>query len=217
VVQALKDTLEAKYQVPIFISTLDVRDTAQIQALPEKLPDEFKEVDILVNNAGLALGVAPVTEIDIQDMNTMLQTNVAGVAVFTRLFAPGMVTRNRGHIVNISSVAGHEAYAGGGMYCATKFAVDALTTATRHDLIASSNVRVSAISPGAVQTEFSNVRFGGDDAKAAAVYQGIVPLNGADCADNVLYAVTRPPHVQVGEIIVWATLQASAKGIARVL
>jgi NADP-dependent 3-hydroxy acid dehydrogenase YdfG len=215
--QSLKETLEAQYKVPVFTETLDVRDTEAITSLPARLPTEWSEVDILVNNAGLALGTAPVTELSIEDMHTMLQTNVAGVAVFTRTFAPGMVARNCGHIVNISSVAGHEAYGGGAMYCATKFAVDALTTASRHDLMASSNVRVTAVSPGAVRTEFSNVRFGGDAAKADAVYQGIVPLSGADVADNVLYAVTRPAHVQIGEIIVWATLQASAKGIARVL
>lgn len=215
--QELKAKLEKQYNVSIFVETLDVQNLQQIVDLPGRLPAEFAEVDILVNNAGLALGAAPMTEANIQDMQTMLQTNVAAVATFTRVFAPGMVARNRGHIVNISSVAGHESYAGGGMYCATKFAVDALTTATRHDVIESSNVRVSAISPGAVKTEFSNVRYGWDSDKAEAVYAGIVPLNGADCADNVMHAVTRPAHVQVGEIIIWATLQASAKTLARVL
>lgn len=215
--KALKTKLEECYGSSVFTVTLDVQFVDQIVNLPAKLPQEYSQVDILVNNAGLALGIASITEIDLEDMQTMLQTNVAGVAAFTRVFAPGMVARNQGHIVNISSVAGHESYSGGSVYCATKHAVDALTTATRHDVVASSNVRVSAISPGAVQTEFSNVRFGGDAAKADAVYAGIVPLNAADCADNVLHAVTRPVHVQIGEIIIWATLQASAKGLARVL
>lgn len=215
--QALEKTLVDTYKVAVCVEVLDVQDVQQIISLPERLPAEFSEVDILVNNAGLALGAAPMTEANVTDMQTMVHTNVTAVATFTRVFAPGMVARNKGHIVNISSVAGHEAYAGGGMYCATKHAVDALTNATRHDVVASSNVRVSAISPGAVKTEFSNVRYGGDAVKADAVYDGIVPLNGADCADNVMYAVTRPPHVQIGEIIIWATLQASAKGLARVL
>ena len=214
---ALSARLAAMPECPgVHVVALDVRDTDRILALPAELPPGLAEVDILVNNAGLALGVAAADALEMEDAFTMLDTNVKSVMAFTRAFAPGMRARGRGHIINMSSIAGQEAYGGGSAYCASKHAVDAFTTATRHDLVGTP-VRVTAISPGAVRTEFSVVRFGGDQAKADDVYAGIEPLLAEDIADNVLYAATRPAHVQVADITVFATYQSSAKGLARVL
>lgn len=195
---------------------MDVRDTAGVAALPSALPADFSQVDILVNNAGLALGVDPADALDMNDAITMIECNVTAVVAFTRIFGAAMRERNAGHIINISSIAGKEYYAGGSVYCATKHAVEALTGGARHDFIGT-NVRVTGIAPGAVKTEFSVVRFKGDGEKADAVYHGIEPLTAADIADNVLYAATRPPHVQIADITTFATYQASAKGLARVL
>lgn len=199
----------------ILTLVFDVQDLPKIAALPETLPPTHKEVDILVNNAGLALGTAPVQDNVMADVEQMLMTNVSAVIAFVRAFVPGMRARGRGHVINIGSIAGHEAYAGGSVYCATKHAVDAFTTAARHDLVGSP-VRVTAISPGMVNTEFSTVRFGGDSGKADGVYADIEPLVAADVADNVMYAATRPAHVQIADIICVATNQAAAKAVARV-
>lgn len=215
--ESLKTTLENTYSgAQIHLAVLDVRDTDKVRRLPEELPQDFKSVDILVNNAGLALGVAAAHEVKMEDVETVLATNVTGAIAFTTAFVPGMVSRNTGHIVNISSIAGHEAYQGGSLYCASKFALHAYTTAMRHDLIGT-NLRVTALSPGAVETNFSVVRFGGDKSKADAVYEGIEPLVGADVADNVMYALTRPAHVQIADIVTFATLQSGPKSLARVL
>lgn len=195
---------------------MDVRDTPAVLALPANLPEEFSQVDILVNNAGLALGVDPADDVNIEDARTMLDCNVMAVIAFTKAFSAPMRERNAGHIINISSVAGKESYSGGSVYCATKHAVEAMTIAARHDFVGT-NIRVSSIAPGAVKTEFSVVRFKGDDSKADAVYEGIHPLTAADIADNVMYAATRPPHVQIADILTFASYQCSAKGIARVL
>lgn len=214
---ALQQAIGDHYpELAVHTVTMDVQDLEGIAALPAQLPREFQEVDILLPNAGLALGVAAVHELDMEDAKTMMTTNVLSVMAFVRAFSPGMVVRNRGHLLFMSSVAGHEAYGGGAGYCATKHALDAYCTAARHDLVGT-NVRVTAISPGAVKTEFSVVRFKGDEGKADAVYEGINPLLASDIADNVMYAATRPPHVQICEILVFATYQSSAKGIARVL
>eukprot|EP01062_Namystynia_karyoxenos_P077798 TRINITY_DN7910_c0_g1_i1.p1 TRINITY_DN7910_c0_g1~~TRINITY_DN7910_c0_g1_i1.p1 ORF type:complete len:292 (+),score=90.42 TRINITY_DN7910_c0_g1_i1:70-876(+) len=190
----------------ITCEALDVRDTDKVLALPSRVG----AVDILVNNAGLALGTASVEANDVDQVRQMVDTNVVAPVVFVRAFAPAMLKAGRGHIVNISSVAGHEAYQGGSVYASTKFFVNAFTIAARHDLVGSP-VRVTAISPGMVETEFSVVRFGGDAGKAAKVYEGIVPLRPADIADQVIYACTRPPHVQVADIISYATNQGHAK------
>jgi len=214
---ALAAALKAAYPsiVDPHCVTLDVQDLAAIAALPAVLPTAYAAVDVLVNNAGLALGTAGAADNSMKDVVQMISTNVTGLMAFTSAFVPGMRTRGRGHLINIGSIAGHEAYAGGSVYCATKHAVNAFTMAARHDLVATP-VRVTAISPGMVNTEFSTVRFDGDQSAADAVYADIEPLVAADIADNVMYAATRPKHVQIADIIVLATNQAAAKAVARV-
>lgn len=215
--EALKRDIQQTYPtVSVHSIILDVRDTEQLVRLPETLPAEFRDVDILVNNAGLALGTYTTDDVDIEDAIQMINTNITSVVALTKVVSASMKKRNSGHIINISSVAAHESYKQGGVYCGTKHAVDALTVAARHDFV-DTDIRVTAISPGAVKTEFSVVRYKGDEDKADQVYEGIHPLTAADIADNVLYAATRPPHVQVTEINVLATYQCSAKGLARVL
>lgn len=214
--EALKKTLTEKYKVSVYTSVFDMQDLEKVKEFATTLPDDFKEVDILINNAGLALGTNPAHTNDIEDAKTMINTNCLSVVALTKYILPGMVERNRGHMINISSVAGHFAYPGGSIYTGTKHFIDAFTQSARMDLVGS-NVRVTAVSPGAVQTEFSNVRFKGDNSKADAVYAGINPLTAQDIADNVFYVATRPAHVQIGEMIVWATYQAAPTLVARVL
>ncbi|QDZ25773.1 short-chain dehydrogenase/reductase [Chloropicon primus] len=213
--EQIKEDIEKAYEgAKVHIIKFDVKDLDKIGELKAGLPEEFSKVHILVNNAGVALGTPPAHENPIEDVQTMLQTNVSSVMAFVSTFAPGMVERNAGHIVNISSIAGHEAYPGGSVYCATKHAIDAYTTAMRHDLVGT-NIRVTAISPGAVRTEFTLVRFGQDAEREDTFYKGFTPLNARDIADNVMYCCTRPSHVQIGDIIIYATKQSSAKSIAK--
>jgi len=195
--------------------SFDVQDIAKVPSLAASFPEGLQAVDILINNAGLALGTASVTENNMDDVTTMMTTNVTALVAFTTAFVPGMKQRGRGHLINIGSIAGHEAYPGGSIYCATKHAVDAYTTAARHDLVGTP-VRVTAISPGMVNTEFSTVRFGGDKSAADKMYADIEPLVAADIADNVIYAATRPKHVQIADMTVFATNQSAAKSVARV-
>lgn len=194
--------------------TFDVRDSEKAAKYIEMLPEEWQEIDVLVNNAGLALGLEPEYEGNLDDWGTMIDTNIKGLLTMTRLIVPGMVERNRGHVINIGSVAGDAAYAGGGVYCATKSAVKTLTDGLRIDL-APTSVRVTNVKPGLVQTNFSNVRFHGDDERAETVYRGIQPLTGDDIADVVFYAASAPAHVQIAEVLVLATHQASGSVIFR--
>jgi NADP-dependent 3-hydroxy acid dehydrogenase YdfG len=211
--EALKTELLEKFPslpAPIVV-TLDVSSAAEIEKLPAVLSEAgMPALDILVNNAGLALGVSSADENNMQDAATVINTNVLGVMALVSAFAPGMRERGQGHIVNVSSVAGHEAYAGGSVYCASKHAVNAFTICARHDL-AGTPIRVTAISPGMVSTDFSKVRFGGDDAKAGKVYEGILPMVADDVADQIIYATTRPRHVQIADIISYCTNQGHAK------
>lgn len=192
----------------------DVRNReAAIKALSE-LPQEWQDIDVLVNNAGLALGLEPEYEGNFDDWETMIDTNIKGLLTMTRCVVPGMVQRNRGHIINIGSVAGDAAYSGGNVYCATKAAVKVLTDGLRID-VANSNVRVTNLKPGLVETNFSNTRFHGDHERAANVYKGIKPLTGEDIADVAVYAANAPEHVQIAEVLILATHQASGSVIVR--
>ena len=165
---ALRDKIVAMFGTPVHVVVLDARDRDAVMFLPDKLPEEFRAVDIVINNAGLALGTHGVHECDAEDVVTMIETNVTGAILLSRAFLAGMRARNRGHLVCMSSIAGHETYAGGSVYCATKHALQAFTNAARHDLV-DSDVRVTSICPGAVRTEFSVVRYKGDRASAGAV------------------------------------------------
>jgi len=203
---------ESQKESPPVLLTLDVTETSALKELPKRLEREHgvAAVDILVNNAGLALGVSGADANDMADVQTMLNTNVVAVMALTAAFSPGMRVRGKGHLVNVSSVAGHECYAGGSGYCATKHAVNAFTICARPDL-AGTPIRVTAISPGMVETEFSVARFGGDKEKADKVYEGIVPLCAEDIADQIIYATTRPRRFQVADLISYATNQGHAK------
>ncbi|MBR1882866.1 MAG: SDR family NAD(P)-dependent oxidoreductase [Muribaculaceae bacterium] len=192
----------------------DVCDRNAARQALDSLPESFRAIDVLVNNAGLALGLEAEYEGDFTDWNTMIDTNIKGLLTMTRLVVPDMVARNHGHVINIGSVAGDAAYAGGAVYCATKAAVKTLTDGLRIDL-SSTAVRVTNVKPGLVETNFSNTRFHGDTARAATVYRGIKPLTGADIADVVHYAASAPEHVQIAEVLVLATHQANGYTIFR--
>ena len=192
----------------------DVRDREKAAKYIQELPAEWQEIDVLVNNAGLALGLEPEYEGNPDDWETMIDTNIKGLLTMTRLVVPGMVERNRGHIINIGSVAGDAAYAGGNVYCATKAAVKALSDGLRID-VANTAIRVTNLKPGLVETNFSNIRFHGDNNRAATVYKGIKPLTGDDIADVAVFAANAPEHVQIAEVLILATHQASGSVIVR--
>ncbi|MBR6250643.1 MAG: SDR family NAD(P)-dependent oxidoreductase [Bacteroidales bacterium] len=198
----------------VFTLIFDVRDKDAAQKSIEQLPAEWQNIDVLVNNAGLALGLEPEYEGSFDDWETMIDTNIKGLLTMTRLVVPGMVARNSGQIINIGSVAGDAAYAGGNVYCATKAAVKALSDGLRID-VANTAIRVTNLKPGLVETNFSNVRFHGDNDRAANVYKGIKPLTGDDIADVAVYAANAPAHVQIAEVLILATHQASGSVIAR--
>lgn len=192
----------------------DVRDREASETAIASLPAEWHDIDVLVNNAGLALGLEKEYEGDYRDWDTMIDTNIKGLLYMTRAVVPGMVARNKGHVINIGSVAGDAAYANGNVYCGTKAAVKAITDGLRIDL-AETPIRVTLLKPGLVETRFSEVRFHGDTERAANVYKGIVPLTGDDIADAALYAVQAPAHVQIAEMLILATHQASGSVICR--
>ena len=192
----------------------DVRDRKAAAAAVESLKGKWAVIDVLINNAGLALGLDKEYEGDLDDWETMVDTNVKGLLTMTRLIVPGMVERNKGHVINIGSVAGDAAYAGGSVYCATKAAVKAITDGLRID-VAHTAVRVTNVKPGLVETNFSVIRFHGDKQRADNVYKGIKPLTGDDIADVAFYAASAPEHVQVAEVLGLATHQANGKVVAR--
>ena len=192
----------------------DVRERASAHKAVDFLKGKWANINVLINNAGLALGLDKEYEGSFEDWDTMIDTNIKGLLNMTRFVVPGMVERNEGHIINIGSVAGDAAYANGNVYCATKAAVKALSDGLRID-VAESNVRVTNLKPGLVQTNFSNVRFHGDDARAESVYKGVKPLTGDDIADVAFYAASAPAHVQIAEVLILATHQANGSVIAR--
>lgn len=219
--EEMKKEIEAETSTKVAIAVLDVRDKDGCMRITDQLPKGFKEIDVLVNNAGLALGVATVDKNSLEDMTTTMETNVIGVLALCRSIVPGMVERERGHIINIGSIAGFIPYGNGTIYNASKFAVRGMTDAMRIDLLGTP-LRVTHISPGMVGgTDFSITRFGGYDKsgatdKAKSVYDNIVPLSAADVADNVVYVATRAGHAQVTELTMLATNQTGPKDIARV-
>lgn len=210
----LAERLTDEYSSSVLALAMDVRDNEAVEKLVHNLPEDFLDIDILVNNAGLVIGVEKAHQTPTHDVDVMLDTNVKGVLNLIRAIVPAMVTRNTGHIINISSIAGHEAYPGGSIYCASKHAVDALTKSLRMDLV-STPLRVTAISPGLVNTEFSSVRFKGDLDRANAVYQGLEALVAMDIAEAVFFAASRPEHVQIADMIIFPTQQAAATVVHR--
>lgn len=209
ILEKLESEIKSKYGVKVFAIKLDVKNRKEVEWAVNSLPDEWKKIDILLNNAGLAKGLSKIYEDDIDNWDEMIDTNVKGLLYVTRAIVPGMVERESGHVINIGSTAGHEAYPKGHVYCATKHAVNAITKSLRIDVI-DKNIRVSTVDPGAVETNFSNVRFFGDKEKATSMYKGIIPLVAQDVADAVVFCATRPSHANIAEIIMMPTQQASA-------
>ena len=212
--RALADEIISKYHVDVLPLCFDIRNKESVQTAVESLDEKWKQPDVLVNNAGLALGLQGVQDGQFDDWDTMIDTNIKGLLYMSRLIAPLMIAKGKGHIINIGSIAGKEAYANGNVYCATKFAVDGLTKAMRLDLF-SHGIKVSQIAPGAVQTEFSMVRFKGDSGKAKNVYQGFTPLRGEDIADAIFYVATVPDHVNINDLVIMPAAQANATNIHR--
>jgi len=206
--------LKKQFHTETFLGELDVRENKAVVKFYKKLPEHWRQIDILVNNAGLSRGLDKLYEGNIDDWEEMIDTNVKGLLYVSRVVLPGMVERRKGMVINIGSIAGHETYPSGNVYCATKHAVDALTKGMRMDLV-DTPIRICTVDPGLVETEFSEVRFHGDKARAKKTYQNMVPLTPDDIADVVLFAATRPPHVQLAEVIIMPTAQASTTLVHR--
>jgi 3-hydroxy acid dehydrogenase/malonic semialdehyde reductase len=211
--EALKRDLACKTEVLTLNFDVGIND-AVVKGV-SSLPASWKDIDVLINNAGNAHGLDPIHLGNITDWDAMIDSNVKGLLYVSRAVIPGMVDRKKGHIINIGSIAGKEVYPGGNVYCASKYAVDAITQGMRIDLNAY-GIKVTSVNPGLVNTEFSNVRFKGDMAKANQVYNGMTPLTASDIAEIILFVLTRPPHVTVADLLVLPTAQASAGRIKRV-
>lgn len=212
--ERMAEEIRAAHDADVLVHAIDVRDRKAVEGLLQRLPEAWREIDVLVNNAGLSRGLEPFPRNDPEDWDEMISTNISGLLHMTRQVLPGMIARRRGDIVNIGSTSSHEVYPNGAVYCATKHAVDAISRGLRMDL-ADTPVRVIQISPGMTETEFSLVRFKGDKARADKVYEGMQPLSGQDVAEAALFALTRPSHVQVGEIVLWPTSQGSSTVVHR--
>jgi NADP-dependent 3-hydroxy acid dehydrogenase YdfG len=206
----LKNKIENETSAKVFILNFDVRNPQETEKAFEGLPKEWKNIDILINNAGLAAGLSRIDNGDTEDWEQMIDTNIKGLLYITRLVSAKMIERREGHIVNISSIAGRETYPMGNVYCATKHAVQALTKGMRIDFL-KHGIKVSSVAPGAVNTEFSLVRFKGDEQRAKSVYDGFTPLYAQDIAETILFVVTRPKHVNIDDILVMPTDQAYSR------
>jgi NADP-dependent 3-hydroxy acid dehydrogenase YdfG len=213
-VLTLAEDLRKRYNVRTFAFQLDVRNQKEVERSLNALPAEWKNISVLVNNAGLSRGLDNVQDAKIEDWDEMIDTNVKGLHYITRAVLPSMVERNEGHIINIGSVAGHWTYAKGNVYAATKFAVNALSQGIKMDLLGTP-IRVTSIDPGLVETEFSVVRFRGDEDRAKKVYEGLTPLTPDDIAESIVWAATRPAHVNVNNIILMATDQSAPTMVHR--
>ena len=211
---ALKEELEQQYGARVCLLPFDVRDRKTAAEALASLHDEWKAIDILINNAGLVIGVDKEHEGNLDEWDIVIDTNIKSLLAMTRLVVPGMVARGRGHIINIGSIAGDAAYAGGSVYCATKAAVKALSDGLRIDLV-DTPLRVTNIKPGLVETNFSVVRFRGDKDKADNVYKGIRPLTGDDIAETVYFAASVPEYMQIAEMLVMPTYQATGTIVSR--
>ena len=210
----LADELREKYGTECYVMPFDVRDRESAAAALDGLPEEWKSIDVLINNAGLAIGTDKEHEGNADEWDVMIDTNIKALLSMTRLIVPGMIEQGRGHIINIGSIAGDAAYPGGSVYCATKAAVKALSDGLRIDLV-DTPLRVTNIKPGLVETNFSVVRFRGDKEKADNVYRGIKPLNGDDIAEVVYFAASAPEHMQVAEVLVMPTYQATGTIVSK--
>ncbi len=198
----------------VYLIKLDVRDRSAVTQEIANLPSEWAEVEILINNAGLARGLELFPDAEVNDWEEMIDTNIKGLLYMTRYIIPGMLDRGRGHIINIGSIAGHAAYPKGSVYCGTKAAVKLISEGLKQDLIGTP-IRVSSVDPGLVETEFSIVRFHGDEAKANKVYEGLTPLSAMDVADVILFCATRPAHVNINDVVLMPVDQSSATLVYR--
>jgi NADP-dependent 3-hydroxy acid dehydrogenase YdfG len=206
----IKNQLETNFDCKVQILNFDIRRRSEVEKALTGLPNDWKAIDVLINNAGLAAGLGPVNSADIDDWDNMIDTNIKGLLYTTRIVTPWMVERQSGHIINISSIAGKEAYPNGSVYCGTKHAVAAITKAMRIELMPS-GIKITSIAPGAVETEFSLVRFRGNEEKASQVYKGFTPLFANDIAETILFVITRPSHVNIDDLLIMPTNQASAR------
>ena len=211
---ALKKKLVSEYSTNILLLNFDIRIRKETEASLNSIPEDWKAIDVLINNAGLAAGLGPINSADMDDWENMIDTNVKGLLYASRIVTPWMVERQAGHVINISSIAGKEAYPNGSVYCGTKHAVQAISKAMRIELMPY-GIKVSTIAPGAVDTEFSLVRFRGDREKAAQVYKGFSPLLAKDIAETIIFVLSRPAHVNIDDLLIMPTNQASARDFNR--
>ncbi len=212
--ESLASALNIQYKTEVAVATFDIRNQAAVQHNLETLPESWKKVDVLINNAGLSQGLEPINQGNPDDWDVMIDTNIKGLLYASKVVSNWMITNGGGHIVNLGSIAGKEVYPNGNVYCATKYAVDALNKAMRVDLL-SHGIKVSAINPGAVETNFSTIRFKGDTDRAKKVYEGFEPLVAADIAETIWFIVSRPAHVNINDLTIMPTAQANAVNFAR--